>query len=66
MAEQKFWMVYSIKNEGRLEKFDNYQDAEDEARRKALSGDTYVLAPIAYVKQPVPDHPVQRILPSKT
>jgi len=61
MAEQKFWMVYSIKNEGRLDKFDNYQDAEDEARRKAQVSDTYILAPVAFVKQPVPDLPVKRL-----
>ena len=38
---QKFWMVYSVVNNGKLDRFDNYQDAEDEARRKAVSGDTY-------------------------
>ena len=61
MAQQMFWMVYSIKNEGRLEKFDNYEDAADEAKRKAAHGDTYVLVPIGYVKQPVPDLPVEKI-----
>lgn len=55
MSEQRFWMVYAIKNEGRLDRFDNLKDAEDEAKRKAVHGDTYILAPIAYIKQPVPD-----------
>jgi hypothetical protein len=55
MAQEKFWMVYAIKNEGRLEKFDNYEDAADEAKRKAAFGDVYILAPVGYVKQPVPD-----------
>ena len=54
MAQERFWMVFSIKNDGRLDKFSNYNDAEDEAKRKAVHGDTYILAPIAYVKQPVP------------
>ncbi len=62
MAQQKFWMVYSIKNEGRLEKFDNYDDAADEARRRASSGDTYILAPVGYVKQPVPNLPIKKLL----
>jgi hypothetical protein len=55
VAQQKFWMVYAVKNEGRLDRFDNLDDAEDEARRKAVSGDVYILAPVGYVKQPVPD-----------
>ena len=61
MAQQKFWMVYSIKNEGRLDKFDNYQDAEDEAKRKAAFGNTYILAPVGYVKQPVSHLTVEKV-----
>ena len=59
--QQKFWMVYSIVNSGKLDKFDNYQDAEDEAKRKASSGDTYILAPVAWVKQPVPNLSIEVI-----
>jgi hypothetical protein len=56
-----FWMVYSIVNAGKLKEFDNRQDAEDQAKRDAQFGDTYVLAPIAYVKQPVPDNGITYI-----
>lgn len=54
-------MVYATKNEGRLDRYDNLDDAIDEAKRKAIHGDVYILAPIIYVKQPVPDLPVMDI-----
>lgn len=58
---RKFWMVYCTVNTGKLSEFDNYEDAADEARRKATSGDTYALAPVAFVKQPVPNLPIEKV-----
>jgi hypothetical protein len=62
MSRQQFWMVLATKNEGRLHRFYDYEEAEDEAKRLAIHGDVYILEPVAYVKQPVPDLPVERVV----
>lgn len=53
----KFWLVYGEKNEGRFARFDTYQAAEDDAKRKAHANrdcDYVILESIAVAKQPVP------------
>lgn len=56
---KKFWMIYTPVNDGRLPKFDTYQEAEDEAKRRAADragdGEFFILEAIASTKKPVPD-----------
>lgn len=53
---KKFWIVYGMKNEGRFEQFDTYQDAEDEAKRMTArdGNDRTILEAVGVSRQPVP------------
>ena len=54
---KKFWIVFGMKNDGRIERFDSYQEAEDDAKRKVINFpgcDYYILETVAVAKQPVP------------
>lgn len=54
---KKFWIVYGVKNDGRFERFDTYDEAEADARRKVngVPGcDYFISESIAVVKQPIP------------
>lgn len=55
----KFWLVYTHKNDGRLNKFDTKDAAMDHAKRLAHSdagGDpVFILETIAMARRPVPD-----------
>lgn len=53
---KKFWIVYGMKNEGRFEQFDNYQAAEDEAKRMTArdGNDRMILEAVGVSRQPVP------------
>ena len=60
----KFWMVYSQKNDGRFEKFDTYEAAEVDAKRKAYNNrdcDYFILESVAVAQQPVPDIKVNKL-----
>lgn len=54
---KKFWIVYCIVNAGTFKHHENYQDAEESAKRHAASNPNQVytiLEAIATTKQPVP------------
>lgn len=54
---KKFWIVYGVKNSGVFERFESYQDAEDDAKRKAANNrdsDYFILESVAVARQPVP------------
>ena len=54
---KKFWIVFGQKNDGRFDRFETYQEAEDDAKRKVINfpGCNYfILEAIAMAKQPVP------------
>lgn len=60
----KFWIVYGQKNDGRFDKFDTYEAAEADAKRKAHGSrdcDYFILEAIAVAKQPVPDIEVSKL-----
>ncbi len=61
---KKFWMVFGIKNEGVLSRFDTYDEAELEAKRRAHNagqGDFFILEAVAVAKQPVPPIEVTKL-----
>lgn len=54
---KKFWIVYGTKNEGVFTRFETYDDAEVEAKRRADKNrdcDYFILETVAVAKQPVP------------
>lgn len=53
----KFWMIYSEKNDGRLQRFDSKEAAAEEARRRVdrdRDCDCFILEMIGVAKRPVP------------
>ncbi len=55
----KFWIVYALKNDGRLSKFDTKDAAVEHAKRMAhadAGGDpVYVMESVLLAKRPIPD-----------
>lgn len=54
---KKFWIVYGYKNDGRFDRYETYQEAEDEAKRKAAANRDnkfIILEAVATTEQPVP------------
>lgn len=61
---KKFWMVYGAKNDGKLERFDSYEAAEVDAKRKAHNSrdsDYFILETVAVAKQPVPEIEITKL-----
>lgn len=61
---KKFWIVYGQKNNGVFEKFENYEDAANHAKRcvSQIGGcDYFILEAIAVAKQPVPNIEIMKI-----
>lgn len=61
---KKFWFVYGAKSEGMLQRFESYEDAENEAKRKAHHNrdcDYFILETVAVAKQPVPAIEVSKL-----
>lgn len=55
----KFWLVYTLKNDGRLSRFDSKDEAVAYAKRIAhadAGGDAaYVMESVLLARRPVPD-----------
>lgn len=54
---KKFWLVFGVKNDGRFNRFESYEEAEIDAKRKAHNNrdsDYFILETVAVAKQPVP------------
>jgi hypothetical protein len=55
---KKFWMVYTHKNDGKLECFDTKKEAEERAVWKASQSmdrdPVYVLEPVTVARRPLP------------
>ena len=64
---KKFWIVYCTKNNGTFKQFDNYEAAEECAKRFAASAassredEFIIMEAIATTKQPVPDIQVVKL-----
>lgn len=55
---KKFWIVYGQKNDGVFQRYESYNDAECDAKRKAAmnrDSEFIILEAVASTKQPVPD-----------
>jgi len=61
---KKFWIVFGQKNDGRFDRFDSYQEAEDDAKRKVVNFagcDYFILEAVACAKQPVPSVEIAKL-----
>jgi len=61
---KKFWVVYGIKNDGKLEQYETYEAAELAAKHKAHNNrdsDYWIMEAVAIAKQPVPPIEVTRL-----
>ena len=56
MTTKKFWMLWSQKNDGKLERFETLQDARDEAARRVGGGstDVFIMEAVEVARQPIP------------
>jgi hypothetical protein len=56
---KKFWVVFSLINEGKLTRFDSKQEAQEEAARRAhndTSGNAvYILEAVCVAQRPIPN-----------
>lgn len=61
----KFWIVYTLKNDARFERYETKNEAIDAAKRKAHqdtnSEPVYVLESVAVAQRPIPDIEVKTL-----
>jgi hypothetical protein len=61
---KKFWYVIGAKNDGRLERFESYDEAVIDAKHKVANNrdsDYYILETVAVAKQPVPEVEITKL-----
>ncbi len=61
---KKFWIVYGIKNDGKFDRFESYEAAEVDAKRKAHNNrdcDYWILEAVAVAQQPIPPIEIKKL-----
>lgn len=60
---KKFWMVYCLKNEGKLTRFDDYAEVLEEAKRRtsATGDDHFILESVSVCRRPLPPIDVMKL-----